>query len=77
MELREKLESIDELVDPEPVLERLLEEIGGDIAVQQAEFARTFPAGDSARAAAACVKMQYLDKLLREAEQAESSLLEK
>jgi len=76
MELREKLESIDELVDPEPVLEHLLAEIGDDIAAQHAEFARTYAAGDTARAATACVKIQYLDKLLLEAERIESGLLE-
>ena len=77
MELREKLESIHELVDPEPVLDHLLAEIGEDISVQLAEFARAYSAGDMARAATACVKMQYLDKLLAEAEQSESSLLER
>ncbi len=76
MELREKLESMGELVDPEPVLEHLIAEIEGDIAEQEAEFARNHIAGDIAPAAAACVKMQYLGKLLQEAEQIESGLLE-
>jgi len=77
MELREKLEAMDELVDPEPVLDHLLTELGDDIAVQQAEFARAYSAGDTPRAATACVKMQYLDKLLLEAEHIESGLFEK
>jgi len=77
MELREKLETIGELVNPEPVVDHLLAEIGEDIAVQLAEFARVYAAGDTARAATACVKMQYLDKLLAEAERIESSLLER
>jgi molecular chaperone HscB len=76
MELREKLESMHELVDPEPVLDHLLTEIGDDFAELQGEFARCYTAGDMALAAAACVKMQYLYKLLLEAEQIESSLLE-
>jgi molecular chaperone HscB len=76
MELREKLEAMHELVDPEPVLEHLIAEIGDDFADLQAEFAKHYKAGDTALAAAACVKMQYLDKLLLEAEQIESSLLE-
>jgi molecular chaperone HscB len=77
MELREKLESIGELVDPEPVLEHLVAEISGDIVAQQEQFVRAFSEGDTNHAASACVKMQYLDKLLQEAEQIESSLLEK
>jgi len=76
MELREKLETMDELVDPEPALEHLLAEIGEDIATQQAEFAQAYAAGDTGRAATACVKIQYLDKLLVEAERIESGLLE-
>lgn len=76
MELREKLESLDELVDPEPVLEHLIAEIEDDLEEQEGEFSRSYGAGETARAAAACVKMQYLDKLLQEAEQIESSLSE-
>lgn len=77
MELREKLESMDELVDPDTVLEHLITEIGDDLGELRTQFARAYDAGDHSAAAAACVKMQYLDKLLREAEQLESDLLEK
>jgi molecular chaperone HscB len=76
MELREKLESLDDLVEPELVLEHLLTEINGDMTALRAEFAQAYGAGDFETAAGACVKMQYLDKLLREAEQAESDLLD-
>ena len=76
MELREKLESIDDLVDPDTVLEHLMDEIAGDIDLHQAEFVAAYEDGDQAAAASACVKMQYLDKLLAEAEQAEASLMD-
>ncbi len=76
MELREKLESLPGLVDPEPVLEHLVDEISGDIRNHQAEFATAYSADDLPAAASACVKMQYLEKLLQEAEQAESELLD-
>ena len=76
MELREKLESIDDLVDPDTVLEHLMDEIAGDIDLHQAEFVTAYEDGDQAAAASACVKMQYLDKLLAEAEQAEASLMD-
>jgi molecular chaperone HscB len=77
MELREKLESTSDLVDPEPVLEHLIAEISGDIASQQEQFSRAYAAEELNLAAIACVKMQYLDKLLRETEQIEVNLLEK
>lgn len=76
MELREKLETSMDLVDPEPVLEHLIAEISQDIAAEQARFGGSWLAGDLPRASSACVKMQYLDKLLREAEQTEANLLE-
>lgn len=76
MELREKLETMDSLVDPELVLDHLLAEIGDDIKMLQDEFATAHAAGKTSVAAAACVKMQYLDKLLREAEQIESDLMD-
>ena len=76
MELREKLETSMDLVDPEPVLEHLIAEISQDIAAEQARFGGSWSAGDLPRASSACVKMQYLDKLLREAEQTEANLLE-
>jgi molecular chaperone HscB len=77
MELREKLESMDGLVDPDTVLDHLVTEISGDIKMHQAEFAQAYAADELAAAAAACVKMQYLEKLLREAEQIESDLMDK
>ncbi|MDX1733473.1 MAG: Fe-S protein assembly co-chaperone HscB [Halioglobus sp.] len=76
MELREKLESLAELVDPDEVLEHLLAEIQDDLAQEEAAFGRAFEAADFDAAAAACVKMQYLDKLLKEAELAEADLLD-
>jgi len=76
MELREKLEAMDGLVDPDPVLEHLVNEIGGDIKVHQGEFAQAYAAQELPAAAAACVKMQYLEKLLQEAEQIESKLMD-
>ncbi len=77
MELREKLESLGELVDPDTVLEHLITEIGDDLRVLRGTFATAYGAGEHSAAAAACVKMQYLDKLLREAEQLEAELSEK
>lgn len=77
MELREKLESMEELVDPEPVLEHLVTEIRDDIAVLQTQFSNAYADGGLPAAARACVKMQYLDKLLQEAEQIESRLLDR
>ena len=76
MELREKLESIDGLVDPDTVLDHLVTEISGDIKVHQDEFAGAYAGNDLPSAAAACVKMQYLGKLLREAEQIESDMMD-
>ncbi|TGD73938.1 Fe-S protein assembly co-chaperone HscB [Mangrovimicrobium sediminis] len=76
MELREKLETLPDLVDPETALDHLVAEISADLRAHQAEFEAAYVAGDNAAAAAACVKMQYLDKLLREAEQVESDLLD-
>ncbi|MEM1113916.1 MAG: Fe-S protein assembly co-chaperone HscB [Pseudomonadota bacterium] len=76
MELREKLESIDDLVDPELVLEHLMDEVEEDIAAHQREFVHAFEKDDVPAAASACVKMQYLDKLLVEAEQLEASLMD-
>ena len=76
MELREKLESIDDLVDPEAVMEHLMDEISSDARNHQAEFVAAYQAGDIAAAASACVKMQYLDKLQTEAEQVEAGLFD-
>ena len=76
MELREKLESLHDLVDPDTVLDHLVTEISGDIKAHQAEFADAYAGSDLAAAASACVKMQYLFKLLHEAEQVESELMD-
>ena len=77
MELREKLEAMDGLVDPDPVLEHLVKEISGDITVHQGEFAQAYAAQELPAAAGACVKMQYLEKIMLEAEQIESDLMDK
>ena len=76
MELREKLEIIGDMVDPETVLDHLMSEIRGDIGSHQKEFAEAYEAGDLPNAASACVKMQYLEKLMQEAEQVESDWLD-
>jgi len=77
MELREKLESLHDLVDPDSVLEHLVTEISADIRAHQAEFESAYQASQLPAAASACVKMQYLEKLLQEAEQIESELMER
>jgi molecular chaperone HscB len=77
MELREKLESMHGLVDPDTVLDHLVTEINADIKAHQAEFATAYLASKLPAAAGACVKMQYLEKLLLEAEQIESDLMDK
>ena len=76
MDLREKLETIADLVDPETVLEHLLLEISVDIKNHEREFVAGFEADKLNEAASACVKMQYLEKLHSEAEQIESALLD-
>jgi molecular chaperone HscB len=65
------------LVDPDTVLDHLVTEISGDIQMHVREFAGAYAANELPAAAAACVKMQYLEKLLREAEQIESDLMDK
>lgn len=77
MELREKLEGLESLVEPESALDRLVDEIRDDVAALQAQFSRAYTEGDLAGAAGACVRMQYLEKLLSEAEQLESRLMER
>ena len=76
MELREKLETLHDLVDPDTVLDHLVTEIGGDIKMHQGEFEAAYTGSDLPAAASACVKMQYLEKLLQEAEQIESDLMD-
>ena len=77
MELREKLESMEDLVDPESALDHFATEIQDDIAALQTQFSAAYTQGELPSAARACVKMQYLDKLLQEAEQIESRLLDR
>lgn len=77
MELREKLEEMEDLVDPETALDHLVTNIGADVAALQEQFSRAYVAHELSRAASACVKMQYLDKLLQEAEQLESRLIDR
>ncbi|MFK7977298.1 MAG: Fe-S protein assembly co-chaperone HscB [Halioglobus sp.] len=77
MELREKLESIPSLVDPDEVLEHLVDEITDDLGALRKEFESNYANEALKKAAQACVKMQYLDKLLVEAEQLESDLMDK
>ncbi len=76
MELREKLASLHDLVDPDTVLEHLVAEIAADIRAHQDEFRSAFENDDLGAAASACVKMQYLEKLLAEAEQVEAELMD-
>ncbi|MDG1943432.1 MAG: Fe-S protein assembly co-chaperone HscB [Halioglobus sp.] len=76
MELREKLESMISMVDPQTALDHLITEIGEDVIKLQGVFSVAYSAGEFPKAAAACVKMQYLDKLLLEAEILETSLLD-
>jgi len=76
MELLEKLENMEHLVDPETALDHLVTDIGADVADLQQQFSRAYVAGKLPAAASACVKMQYLDKLLQEAEYLESRLMD-
>ena len=76
MDLREKLMLLDELVDPEAALERLVSEIDVDVNQLHEAFVCAYSAGKLSVAASACVKLQYLEKLLLEAEQMESRLID-
>jgi molecular chaperone HscB len=77
MELREKLETMSGLVDPESALDHLVTEIRADVETLERQFSQAYEAGNMSSAASACVKMQYLDKLLQEAEQIESRLIDR
>lgn len=76
MDLREKLVSLAEMVDPETALEHLGTEIGVDVNQLREQFSCAYAAGELSAAASACVKLQYLEKLLLEAEQMESRLID-
>ncbi len=75
MELREKIESIADMVDPETALEHLMSEIAQDTKNHEREFVEALEADVLNGAASACVKMQFLRKLHQEAEQIEAGLL--
>jgi molecular chaperone HscB len=76
MDLREKLVSLAEMVDPATALEHLVTEIGVDVNQLRDQFSCAYAAGELSAAASACVKLQYLEKLLLEAEQMESRLID-
>jgi molecular chaperone HscB len=76
MELREKLESFHDLLDPDTVLSHLLDEIETDIRALQTTLGEALDAGKLDDAAVTVVKMQYLDKLHSEAQLLESALLD-
>ena len=76
MELREKLESIPELMEPDEAIAHLLDEIGQDLRAEQKAFEQAYNTNKQEQAISACVKMQYLDKLLSEAEQLEAKLID-
>ncbi|MBT4520285.1 MAG: Fe-S protein assembly co-chaperone HscB [Halieaceae bacterium] len=76
MELREKLESIDKMVDPEMALDHLSNDISNAIKSHEVEFAQAFAREALEESAIACVKMQYLTRLLEEVEQIESMLID-
>ena len=76
MDLREKLVSLAEMVDPETALEHLVTEIGVDVNQLREQFSCAYAAGELVPAASACIKLQYLEKLLLEAEQMESRLID-
>lgn len=76
MELRETLASLDDAVDPESGLQDLVAEIGSEVRGLYEQFSSAYSAGELSAAAKACVKLQYLDKLMLEAEQMESRLID-
>lgn len=76
MELREKLEAIPELMEPDEAIEHLLDEINQDLRAEQSAFEQAYNGNDTEHAISACVKMQYLDKLLSEAERLEAKLID-
>lgn len=79
MELREGLEEIRSQADPFASLDRLMREIGDMIKTQVAQLAVQFEDGSSEQLAAAAQtvqKMQFLNKLLAEAEDLEADLEE-
>ncbi len=76
MELREKLESFHDLVDPDTVLEHLLAEIEADWCELEEQLSAHLAADETGAAATTAVKMQYLDKLRAESEALESQLMD-
>ncbi len=76
MELREKVESLRDLVDPEEVIEHLLAEVADDIRIHTVELRQAMDTSEWDAAATAVVKMQYLVKLRAEIEALETELLD-
>ncbi len=76
MELREKLASVHDLVEPEVVIEHLLTEVSSDWQQHATELSQAMDSGEWDDAASAVVKMQYLDKLRAETEALEAALLD-
>lgn len=76
MELREKLASARDLMQPEPVIEHLLEELSSDWQQHANELSQAMDSGDWENAAIAVVKMQYLNKFRAETEALEAALLD-
>jgi molecular chaperone HscB len=76
MELREKLASLDDGAHTALALEQLVAEIGFDVIELHEQFSAAYSGGELSAAAKACIKLQYLDKLLLEAEQMESRLID-
>lgn len=77
MELREKLESVGDSTDAEDALDDLIQDITGDLKALRTEFGDVYAQRDLDAAAQCCVKMQYLDKLLLEAQRLESELMDR
>ncbi|MCY4427366.1 MAG: Fe-S protein assembly co-chaperone HscB [Halieaceae bacterium] len=76
MELREALERIHGLVNPEAGLEHLQDELAAGWSEHSGELSAAMADEDWNEAAAAVVKMQYLDKLRSEVTALENSLLD-
>ncbi len=76
MELREKLESLHNLVEPDTLLEHFMDELARDWAQHSQTLTKAMEKQSWEAAAVEVVKMQYLDKLRAEAELLESTLLD-
>ena len=76
MELRESLDRLADLVNPEQGLEHLQRELAADWNVYSRELAAAMDGQNWAAAATVVVKMQYLDKFRSELAAIENSLLD-